>query len=395
LRLDKKKTVQPPEQELAEEFLKRFDQKGNQSIEDTNFWGFHPRVEWIARGSGAALGARYWEPDVLGPVDLMGAAFYSWRRYQLYDFQFGLIPHRGKKIPSKSFEREDVEQLGDVDKEGFSRFKLYVSGRYRDRTDDSFFGRGIDSKREDQVRYRIKDTSVEAVTGYQVGKRFGWTVKAGLIQNSLAPGRSDPTLDPLPPGSAVPGFFTPPNYFRLATSFLFDYRDDPGVPHKGFMLAFGWDRLDNINTFDRFNFNRFAADLRAYIPLGSVQRVIAVRGFLVNSDPGEGNRVPFFLQPSLGGGESLRGYEAFRFQGDKLMLVQAEYRWEASRRLEFALFGDTGTVANQGQRLSVDKLKSDWGIGFRFKTSRATIFRVDQAWGNEGGRTQFRFSAVF
>jgi hypothetical protein len=77
------------------------------------------------------------------------------------------------------------------------------------------------------------------------------------------------------------------------------------------------------------------------------------------------------------------------------MLLQAEYRWEASRRWELALFGDSGQVANQGERLSLDKLKSNWGIGVRFKTSRATVFRIDQSFSNEGARTQVRFSAVF
>ena len=136
-------------------------------------------------------------------------------------------------------------------------------------------------------------------------------------------------------------------------------------------------------------------DARGYIPLGSRQRVFALRVVGVNSDPGPGNSVPFFLQPSLGGGESLRGYEPYRFQGDKMLLLQGEYRWEASRRFELAFFGDTGTVANQGERLSINKMKSDAGIGFRFKTSRATLFRFDLARSNEGIVPQFRFSASF
>jgi len=84
-----------------------------------------------------------------------------------------------------------------------------------------------------------------------------------------------------------------------------------------------------------------------------------------------------------------------RFQGDKMMLIQGEYRWEASRQFELALFVDTGTVANQGTRISLDNLKTDWGIGFRYKTSRSTLFRLDQAFSNEGPITQFRFAKVF
>lgn len=395
-REEKRENLTPPAPHIAEKYLKRFDAKGSQSIDETNFWGFYPRIDWIARGSGAALGVRYWNPEIVGPVDLMGSAFYSWRRYELYDFQIGLIPNRGKRIPSKSFEYESFEQLGEVDRELFSRFKLFGNFRYRDRTDDSFYGLGPDSKAENRLRYSIQDSLAELITGYQLTERIGFTYKVGYLGHTIGPGRSDPSLTDLIPEDAVfPGYPNVPNYLRFQGSFLFDYRDDPGVPHKGFMAALLWQRMDNVDAIDKFNFTQWGLDARAYIPLQSRQRVLAFRGLFVDSDPTSNNLVPFFLMPSLGGGESLRGYDAFRFQGPKMMLVQAEYRWEPSRRFELALFGDTGTVARIGSRISLDKLKSDWGIGLRIKSSRSTLFRIDQAFSNEGPTTQFRFSAVF
>ncbi len=389
-----------PTQGIVEKYAKNFDRKGSNSVEDVNFWGFHPRLDWIARGSGAALGVRYWKPELVGPVDVMGSAFYSWRRYQHYDLNVGLIPNRGKRIPSRSFENEGVEQLGDIDRGKFSRFKLYATGRYRDRTDESFYGPGPDSLKDNRTYYRVKDVLLEAVTGVQLTAEIGFTFKAGFLQHSLADGRSDPSLwEAFSPGSpsnpGLPGQENPPNYWRYHTSFLMDFRDDPGVPHKGIMVAFGWEKFDNINTLNLYNFHRFGIDIRGYIPLGSRQRVLALRAVGVDSDPASGNQIPFFLQPSLGGGESLRGYDAFRFQGDKMVLLQGEYRWEASRRVELAFFGDTGTVSNQGERLSINKMKSDAGIGFRFKSSRATLFRLDLARSNEGYQIQFRFSAPF
>jgi hypothetical protein len=394
-RRDRVDQSEPPVQNIAEKYLKGFDRRGSQSIDDASFWGFYPRVDWIARGSGAAIGVRYWNPEAIGPMDLMGSAFYSWRRYQHYDFQTGLIPNRGRRIPSRSFAEEQIEKLAGVEQGRFERFKLYANFRFRDRTDESFYGTGPDSKKEDRSRYRVKDSLVEAVAGFQFTRRTAWTFKFGSLNHTLRRGRSSPSLEEVHPIRDLPGVLLTPRYIRIHNSFLLDYRDDPGVPHRGFLIAFGWQRFDNRNTGDLFNFNQFAADVRGFIPLGANQRVIALRGFFVNSDADSGNRVPFFLQPSLGGGESLRGYDPFRFQGDKLLLIQGEYRWEASPRFEFALFGDTGSVANQGERISKNKLKSNWGIGFRFKSSRSTLFRLDQAFSNEGPRTQFRFSAVF
>jgi outer membrane translocation and assembly module TamA len=181
----------------------------------------------------------------------------------------------------------------------------------------------------------------------------------------------------------------------LRSTVLFDYRDDPGIPHKGFSLSVGWELYEGITRPDRHDFNRYGLDARGYIPLGSHQRVLALRSVFLNSIPKPGDRVPFFLQPSLGGGESLRAYDSYRFRGEKLMMYLAEYRWEASKRWEFALFGDTGAVSGSDRSLSFSKLKSDLGFGIRFKSSRATILRVDQTWGSEGAKTQVRVSAVF
>lgn len=399
-RQDKARNLLTPKPGMAEKYVKNLDRKGSNSVEDVNFWGFHPRLDWIARGSGAALGVRYWKPEVVGPIDIMGAAFYSWRRYQHYDLNIGLIPNRGKRIPSRSFETDEIAQLGEIDRDKFSRFKLYASARFRDRTDASFYGLGPDSALDNRAYYRIKDLLFEAVTGFQITRRIGFTFKAGYLQHSLAKGRSDPSLGerylPEPPTDfQLPGSSNPPNYWRYHTSFLLDFRDNPGVPHKGFMVAFGWEKFDNVNTRNLFNFNRFGLDARGYVPLGSRQRVFVLRAVAVDSDPAPDNHVPFFLLPSLGGGESLRGFEAYRFQGDKMLLLQGEYRWEASRRIELAFFADTGTVANQGTRLSKNKMKSDVGIGFRFKSSRATLLRFDLARSNEGFKPQFRFSASF
>lgn len=375
--------------------LQRLGKEGMRRYEDFNYKGFYPRLDWIARQSGPALGLRYWKPNAVGPADAMGAAFYSWRHYQLYDLEIGKIPHRSEHIPPELFGTENIDQLGDIDRRGFSRFKLYGAARFRDRTDDSFFGSGPDSKKSDRLRYRIKDALGEMATGYQITDNLGFTVKAGYIEHSLACGRSNPTFCDSLPQPFPPGTLNPPNYFRLQASFLIDFRDEVGVPHRGFMWAFGWTKWNNVNAGNGFNFNQLSTDVRGYLPLGTKRHVIALRGLFVNEDPAPANRVPFFLQPSLGGSNSLRGYDTFRFQGDKAMLIQAEYRWDIVQPFGVALFGDTGTVANRGSRLSVDELKSDWGVGFRILGSRTVLLRIDEAFSNEGAHTQFRLSAAF
>ncbi len=370
-------------------------EKGMDLYQKFNFRGFYPRLDWIAKKSGPALGIRYWNPGAIGRLDAMGSAFYSWRHYQLYDFQVGRIPHAENRIPPETLETEDIDKVGDVDRTGFDRFQLYGAARYRDRTDDSFFGLGPDSETSGRLRYRIKDVLGEVVTGYRPIPAVGFTVRAGYLQHSLACSRTGPRLCAESPNQVPAGVLAPPAYFRVRATALIDFRDDVGRPHKGFMWTFGWTKWDNVNAGNRFNFNQFSSDVRGYVPVHGNRHVIAVRGVFIDEDPAPNNRIPFFLEPSLGGSDSLRGYESFRFQGDKSMLVQAEYRWEVTDRFGFALFGDTGTVAMQGSRLSLDELKSDWGIGVRILGFRRVLLRLDEAFSNEGAQTQFRLSAAF
>jgi len=295
LRLAKRRNLQPYHQPFWERYLYSLDQKGSQSIEDFNFYGLYPRLDWIARGSGPALGVSYWRPNVKGDVDVLGSAFYSLRRYQHVDLHAGLIPNRGKRIPSRSFAEDDIDDLGDIDRTRFSRFKLYASGRYRYMPEERYYGSGPDSRREDRKRFLLRDALFEITTGYQFTSRIAWTLKAGYLQHSLS------LKDLGGGGIAPPGSENPPNYFRLGSTVLLDYRDDPGIPHSGFSLSLGWEMYENVTRPDGHNFHRYGLDARGYIPLGSQQRVLALRGVFLGSLPEEGNQVPFFLQPSLGG----------------------------------------------------------------------------------------------
>ena len=41
--------------------------------------------------------------------------------------------------------------------------------------------------------------------------------------------------------------------------------------------------------------------------------------------------VPYFLMPSVGGGDSLRAYSSFRFRDRHSLLLQGEFRWIPNR----------------------------------------------------------------
>ena len=391
LRLAKKKRAEPRKPGRIERHFLGLDRKGHESFDADNFRGFYPGIDWIAPGSGVAGGARYWRPEAIGAVDVLGSAFYSWRQYQHYDVQVGLIPNRGRRIPSASFTRTRVDQLGSVRRARFSRLRLYGNLRYRDLPDETFFGLGPDSRRDDRAQFRLKESLFEVAAGYQLTQRIAWTVKSGLLQNDARPGKVDALTE-------TPDLFGEEggvDYLRFETTLLLDYRDELETPHKGGMFAVSWLNYRDTSEIGQFSFRRWALDSRAFLPLGTRQRVLALRAVLVNSSTANGNRIPFFMQPTLGGSRTLRGYDSYRFRGEDAMLYQLEYRWEANTAIELALFLDAGTVSDPGGSLSFDDLKTDWGVGFRLKALRSVLFRFDLAWSNETSKTVVRVNAVF
>ena len=67
----------------------------------------------------------------------------------------------------------------------------------------------------------------------------------------------------------------------------------------------------------------------------------------------DGQQMPFFMLPSLGGGSTLRGYSSWRFRDQNSLLLQAEWRIMVNRYLDMAFFYDAGKVAARtiGSRL--------------------------------------------
>jgi outer membrane protein assembly factor BamA len=100
--------------------------------------------------------------------------------------------------------------------------------------------------------------------------------------------------------------------------------------------------------------------------------------------------VPFYLLPSIGGNNSLRSYDDYRFHDQNLALFNAESRWGLWAHLDGALFLDAGNVRQSVQDLNLDKISV--GAGIRLHTQKATFARFDVAYGQGGWNVVFRTS---
>src|SRR5262249_33738856 len=144
-----------------------------------------------------------------------------------------------------------------------------------------------------------------------------------------------------------------------------DWRNRAANPSSGGKYSAQYVRyLDR--DLGRFSFFRLDLDATQYIPLFNATRVIALHGSSSLTNAGPGQVVPFYLQPTLGGPGSLRGYRINRFYGDNSVMANAEYRWEAGPLLDMVAFADGGKVFDRWEQWNERNLESDVGFGLRF-----------------------------
>lgn len=395
-RLRRQQRIRPNRQGFLESQLRKLEQAERPSIFDLNFKGFYPTVASISSGSRLAPGVRLWRPEIFGsPVSLHASAAWSFAGYELYDLQLGRIPHRPGKLPRRSTRGDDVYELASG-RPTVAGPILYASLRYRHNPRDRFFGLGPDARAEDESAFLLQDAAYDLVAGWQFDPHVVATVRAGYLEAFVGPGTDPvvPDTQDLFDDASAPGLLRQPDFVRGTAQLLLDYRDEPFNPHGGGLLALSLSRVDDRGG-DAFAFTRFAADARGYLPLGSPQRVLALRAYTSLDDAAAGARVPFYMQETLGSSHLLRGFPTFRFRGAKLLSLQAEYRWEAIPALELALFLDSGKAFADMDDFDLHGLETSYGAGLRLKSSTATLVRFDVARSPEQTRLYLKFGAAF
>ena len=394
-REEKSTKLQPEKQKGMEKGLLYLEKKGFQQILDYNYKGIHPSFANLSTGSGFAPGARFWKENIGGSFfDLEITANYSFRGYQLYQVQAGKFYQGAQEyfLSANDYVSGPLVEIVPKRKRSF----VFANVRFRHFPQEDFFGLGPDSQKEDRTDYLIEDTSYDGVIGYQFNRWLGAGARVGYLKTDVGEGTDSrfPNTELLFDENTAPGLTQDTDYLRLSSAVFLDFRDIPGKPHKGGAIGFLYNRYDDRDG-DEFQFRRYAFDARGYLPLGSVARVFAVRFFTSFDDPTSGAQVPFYLMDTLGGSQTLRGFREFRFRDRNLLYLSGEYRWEASPAIEGAFFYDTGKVFSDRDDFDFTDLEKNWGVGLRFKTKSAVIFRLDVGFSNEGTRIFFKFAPAF
>jgi Omp85 superfamily domain len=276
-----------------------------------------------------------------------------------------------------------------------SRLLLGAEGTLQDFTQIMFFGEGPVAPHANESAYRLRS---KEVVGYATVRPVEWidvTASGGWFAPSILEpsegflfGKNRANALDLFAGN--PSFSNDaPTFLRTELSVVADRRDYPGHPTSGSLvrgLVTGYaDRDSNV-----FNFRRYEAEVEHFVPLDRARVVLAVRGWVAASQTDAGQIVPIYLEPSLGGTNSLRGYQDYRFHDRNLALLNIETRVAIFTHMDGAVFVDAGNVAARFGDLNLDH--RDYGFGIRFHTRRETFARVDVARGADGWRLAFRMS---
>jgi len=275
--------------------------------------------------------------------------------------------------------------------------ELITDGGYQNAASVWYFGEGPNSSKSDKTDFDREFTTAHfSALGHFFDQKVtvGYTL-GGLLAH-VGPGNlsGTATTEQLFSEANTPGLVQQSNFITGTTTVQLDFS------RVGFSNPEGPQfEVDDSQFFDQSghqaNFHLLQTQAAYYVPLTNGMRTLVFR--LRNQTAfAENNQVvPFYLQPTLGGPDDLRGYDRYRFYGNGTSVATAEYRWSVSQTLEMAIFGDGGNVYQRPGLIGVRDLRGDGGIGFRIKNKEATVMRFDVGISPEGVHVWFVFNDVF
>jgi hypothetical protein len=275
-----------------------------------------------------------------------------------------------------------------------SSFGLWVAATasHSDAPQLRYYGEGPNSSIHNQTNYRREDTLFDVRIGAQLGRHVNPACRAAELLLNVGPGTDSslPTTESVFGPAQAPGIDMQSNYLIAECSLEMELLDTPGDPHRGTYLAGVYDRFYAQDN-DHFSFNRFSALGEQYFPFWNQKRVIALRAVTALTFHSSNQVVPFYLQSTLGSDTDLRGYARYRFYGQNLLSMNAEYRWEIGYKFDMAIFVDAGNVFNRPGDISLSNLRTSEGFGFRIKNQQRPFARFDVGFSKEGVQLWFRF----
>ena len=250
---------------------------------------------------------------------------------------------------------------------------------------DYFYGIGSKTLKENEESYTPRMIQVDAgyerkvSEGFYLGLKYHFThgniikyEETGILIRGIIPGSSK---------SNVSG---------LGITASWDTRDHVYYASSGKWFKITAFKSDKSLGSD-FNYNELNLDLRKYYMVAP-SHIIALRGYF-NFMSGN----PPFYKLSLFGGDLLRGFYSGRYRDKNMIIFQAEYRRQLTRRFGFIIFAGSGDVAEKTGDFKPGKFKSAFGGGLRFALipEEKINLRIDIGRAENSGSLYIALTEVF
>lgn len=256
---------------------------------------------------------------------------------------------------------------------------------------------GVSERRDAQQLFSGTGLTPDATaTGYALGTttadvRAGWQPRPWLSATmgvaAVKPTVSQSSDDDI---TFLAGRYSPVEATGLARQPTFavfhaglqvDTRRDPRQQSGG-RYAIEWRHYDDREDAG-YAFDALRVAVQQDIALGSPARTLLLHAVGQQTTPSASGSVPFYFQPTLGGGRSLRGYDRQRFRDTSAVYVQAEYQHRVHEYVAAAVFLDAGQVAPRLLDVRLDNLLTNYGVGVRLGRVGGPSLRTDIAFGGE------------
>jgi len=369
-RTQKEASLTPEEPPKAEAGIESIEHSIPYRLLTGELDGFGLGFGTIIPGSGFAIRPRYTRTDLLGGrltmrIDALGAV------NQSYAGGFALA------MPNLFA--------------GHAFWDFSVT--HRDISEMPYYGPGPNSRKTGRSDYRLEDTNVEFRPGLRIYKGLSASFIGSYLADNVGPGHASryiSTEKQYGP-DAAPGIDHQTDFWRGGGLIVYDWRDQPSGTTSGGRYSAQYVRYLDQNL-SRYSFMRVDLDAWQYIPLFNHTHAIALHGASTLTDTNGTQQVPFYLQPTLGGPDTLRGYRFDRFYGNNSTMASAEYYWDASPILRMVAFADGGKVFNSWNQWNFHAIQTDVGFGFRFHGQFRNVFSLDTGFSHEGFQIWFRMN---
>jgi len=374
-RQQKAEKLEPAKPDPIEEKILLFEQRQVLEKLSQGANGFFPKLGGLATGQGVALGLQYSKKNLAdGKVNLNALTVASFAKAQRYAIAFS-----PPDLPDAKLD-----------------WKLSAERRTLTRVD--FYGLGPDSRLEDRSTFQVEDTAFDASLAYKAAKgRFRVGARGGYLQTNAGEGvppEETPTTSQVCDAAQLPGLEDQADFARFGTSASLDLRDNKSLARSGTLLRTELTAYQDLDL-GRHDFQKWETEIQHYIPFFNRRRVIALRARTEMNFTADGQSVPFYMKPLIGGPQELRGFRNYRFYDDNILVLNVEYRWEAFSGLDMALFVDGGQAVAKRREFALNKMETAAGVGFRFNVRNATFLRLDLAFSHESARLWLRWGSPF